>query len=206
MNPLTYALLAQKAYSVPAMIGEQDSAARAIFEETDDGLAFALPGTNNVACMLADLDFRVQPVTGLGGLHAGFWEAYLEIRQPLWDQVAKTNKPIITTGHSEGADLALIFGGYLCLFGRPPKAIFAFEPAHVSIDDTLATLFETNGVQVLITRKGNDLVPIVPRLFQSWRHPGPVTPIGKPLRPFDNIEDHAMDGVVEVYLQAAHQA
>ena len=197
MNPLTYALLAQKAYSAAPQIGQQDTAARAIFEETVDGLAFAFPGTNNVACFLADLDVNVKPIQGLGALHCGFWEAFLQIRQPLWDQAQGSGLPVIPCGHSEGAALALLFAGYLCLFGRPPAAVFAFEPPRVSIDDTLAKLFEANDVPILITRKGEDIVPIVPRILHDWQHPGTVTAIGKAILPIPNVQDHAIEGVIE---------
>lgn len=191
MNPLPYALLAQKAYNVPPQIGVESSSARAILETTEDGLTIAFPGTNNIACWLADLDVAVIQRAGLGGVHAGFLASLEEIENELLDYA-----PAVTTGHSEGADLALLYAAVLCLHGKPPKAVFAFEPARVSIDDTLAGLFLTHGVNLLITQNGEDVVPMVPRLIENWQHPGPLTRIGKASEPFPNVEDHLIENVI----------
>lgn len=195
LNPLTYALLAQEVYSAIPQIGDESSAARAIIESTTDGTAFAFPGTNNLACWLADLDAK--PIdTPIGGLHEGFNNAALSIRDAVEAKVAKVSQPIILCGHSEGAALALVLGGYLCLAGRTPRAIFAFEPPRVSIDPTLGTVLQQFGVQLFLTANGNDVVPMVPRILFPWQLPGPLTKIGKPALPFPNIADHEMARVV----------
>lgn len=197
MNPaLPYALLAQKAYQLPPHIGAEASAARAIIETMPDGLTVAFPGTNNIACWLADLDVALTYVRGLGRLHAGFWGAYASIEGPLMEQ-----SPKVTTGHSEGADLALLYGGALCLAGKPPKAIYAFEPARVSVDATLAKLFAQHGVKLLLTQNGEDVVPMVPRLLHAWQHPAELVKIGAASEPIPNIEDHLIENVIKA-LQA----
>ncbi|MDE1943551.1 MAG: lipase, partial [Betaproteobacteria bacterium] len=157
-----------------------------------DGLTVAFPGTNNVACWLADLDVALTTVRGMGRVHAGFWGAYASIEGPLMDQ-----SPEVTCGHSEGAALALLYGGALCLAGKPPKAVYAFEPPRVSIDGVLAKLFQRCGVQLLLTQNGEDVVPQIPRLLHTWQHPGELTRIGKAYEPFPNVEDHLIEHVIE---------
>lgn len=195
LNPLTYALLSQDAYTTKPQIGNPDSSARAIIESTIDGTAFAFPGTDNIACWLADLDCGVT-ATGLGRVHNGFNNAALSILPDIEAKLSTVPQPAILTGHSEGACLALLVGGYLCLAGKPPKAIFGFEPARVSIDDTLFDLFEKCGVMVYLTDQGNDIVPQIPRLLFSWRHPAHLVKIGAPSEPFANVTDHSIGLVV----------
>ena len=101
MTPQDYARLAQRAYLVQPQIGAESSAARAIVE----GDAVAFPGSNNVACWLADLDADVVQVDGFGALHHGFWKAFNTISAKLMALPA----PAVTVGHSEGAALAILF-------------------------------------------------------------------------------------------------
>ena len=79
MTPRDFALLAQEAYFAKPDIGKADSASRAIVRHTADGLVVAFPGTDNVACWLADLDIHQIPVEGAGNVHAGFWRAWQTI-------------------------------------------------------------------------------------------------------------------------------
>ncbi|WP_407059293.1 lipase family protein (plasmid) [Ralstonia syzygii subsp. celebesensis] len=189
MTPRDYAQLAQRAYLVQPQIGAESSAARAIME----GDAVAFPGTNNVACWLADLDARVMQVDGLGALHRGFWGALCSIRVALMALPA----PVVTVGHSEGAALAILFAAALCLAGRPPKAVYGFEPPRVSADGTLASVLNTHGVQVSLYRNGEDVVPLVPRLLHDWQHPAPLIKIGRPALPMPNVSDHAIGRVIQ---------
>jgi len=188
VTPRDYALLAQRAYSTPPAIGQEDGAARAIIE----GSAVAFPGTNNVACWLADLDAELEQIDGLGGLHAGFWRALCSIREAL----LALPTPAVTVGHSEGGALAILFAAALCLAGRPPREVYAFEPPRVSADSTLAALFEAHGVAVHIYRNGNDVVPLVPRVLHPWQHSATVYDIGAPSLPVPNVEDHFIERVI----------
>lgn len=187
-TPLDYALLAQRAYTMPPQIGVESGAARAIVE----GNAVAFPGTNNVACWLADLDIETVVVDGLGELHAGFWHALDSIREPLLALPPHT----VTVGHSEGAALAILFAAVLCQAGHAPTDVYGFEPPRVSIDDTLATLFVAHSVRLHLYRHGEDVVPLVPRLVHAWQHPAPLIPIGTPSLPVPNVEDHFIDRVI----------
>jgi len=191
MNALPYALIAQAAYSDPPDIGRADTAARAIKTVNADGLIVTFPGTSNLACWLADLDVSVVGVEGLGTLHEGFWNALGEIEADLL-----ALDPDVTCGHSEGGALAILYAAVLCLDGRPPKAVYAFEPPRVSVDNTLASLLTQHGVQLLLTQNGEDVVPLVPRLLHDWQHPGPLTRIGKASEPFPNVEDHLIENVI----------
>ncbi|KWO60436.1 lipase family protein [Burkholderia territorii] len=194
-TPLEYALLALRAYTSTPQIGVEANAARAIVE----GDVVAFPGTNNLACWLADLDIETIAVPGLGTLHAGFWRALCSIREPL----LALPPPAITVGHSEGAALAILFAAELCQAGHAPDAVYGFEPPRVSIDDTLATLFAAHGVQLHLYRHGEDVVPLVPRLLHSWQHPAPLIAIGTPSLPVPNVEDHFIERVIAALSQSA---
>lgn len=186
LDPLTYARLAEESYLAKPDIGIADSAARAIVRSTADGKAVICPGTNNIACWLADLD-ATPTETRLGGIHAGFNLGALAIYDAV-EQIA----PGALAGHSEGADLVLGLAGYLCVAGKPPKFVYAFEPARMCIDDTLAGILKNCGVQVFACRNGQDVVPLVPRVLFPWRMPAELVAIGQASEPFPNVADHAM--------------
>lgn len=189
MNALFYARVAQSAYSEPPDIGQEARSARAIKTVTSDGLTVAFPGTNNAECLLTDIDALTIKVVGLGELHRGFWEAYGEIATPLM-----TLSPKVVVGHSEGAALALIYAGQLCLAGKPPAFVYAFEPPRLTMDDILALLLDAHDVQALLTRNGNDVITQVP----SWmRQTERLTPIGTAAFPFDNVTDHLIENVIK---------
>ena len=189
MTPQDYARLAQRAYLVQPQIGAESSAARAIVE----GDAVAFPGSNNVACWLADLDADVVQVDGFGALHHGFWKAFNTISAKLMELPA----PAVTVGHSEGAALAILFAAQLCIAGRPPRAVYGFEPPRVSADGTLGSLLKAHGVQVNLYRNGQDVVPLVPRLLRAWQHPAPLIEIGRAAWPVPNVEDHKLVRVIQ---------
>jgi hypothetical protein len=189
VTPADYARLAARAYTEPPTIGLASSASRAVVFSPG---VVGFPGTDNLACWLADLDARAVDVPGMGRLHAGFWDAFQAISMPLLALSAVD----VTLGHSEGAALALLFGAQLCLAGRPPKAVYAFEPPRVSADGTIAALFAAHGVTLTLTQNGNDLVPAVPRLTEKWQHAAPLQKIGRAALPFPNVQDHYIDRVI----------
>jgi hypothetical protein len=102
----------------------------------------------------------------------------------------------VTLGHSEGAALAVLFAAELCLAGRPPKAVYAFEPPRVTADGAMAALFARCGVDLVLTQNGNDVVPDVPRLMEPWQHPAALQRIGRAALPFPNVDDHLIAHVV----------
>lgn len=189
MTPADYALLAARAYTERPTVGVPSSAARAI--DFGQGVV-GFPGTNNLACWLADLDALVVDVPGMGRLHAGFWRAFQSILDPL---MARTEVQVVL-GHSEGAALAILYAAQLCIAGKPPREVYAFEPPRVSACGTLAALFATHGVKLTLTQNGNDIVPDVPRLLEPWQHPAPLHQIGQAMIPFPNVQDHSIGRVV----------
>jgi len=195
MTPADYARLAARAYSTPPTIGSEDTAARAV--DFGQGV-IGFPGTNNLACWLADLDAGTTYVPGLGKLHSGFWCAFDMISAPL---MLRTDV-VVTLGHSEGAALAILYAAALCQAGKPPKAVYAFEPPRTSCDGTLAALFAAHGVTLYLTQNGEDIVPMVPRLLDAWQHPAPLHRIGHATLPCPNVEDHMIDRVVAALVAA----
>ena len=195
MTPAAAVQIAQAVYSAAPHIGDENTAARATRYPPD---ALAFPGSNNFACWLADLDAGAIPVAGLGRVHQGFWRAWCEIRQ----HVLALPYVATTIGHSEGAALAILAAADLCAAGRPPAAVYAFEPPRVSADGTIGALLAAHGVALHLYRNGNDVVPIVPRVLEPWQHPGPLTQVGVPSHPFPNVEDHLMQNVVRGVLAA----
>lgn len=197
MTPRDYALLAQAAYTAQPDVGAEDGSARVIFSATSDGLVASIPGTNNFECWRTDLDALMLSVPGLGTVHRGFYNAIVGI----WPMLKGCKAPDVLCGHSEGASLAGIYAGLLCLVGTPPKAIYGYEPAKVSVDSILADLLLKNNVQVYLTQKGHDLVPFLPveLYIERWQHYGKLTSIGTPLLPFPNVKDHLIENVIAAY-------
>jgi triacylglycerol lipase len=190
MTPRDYAALAQEAYTAPPDIGIADSASRAIVRTTADGLCVAFPGSNDLDCWLADLDAIPVSVPGMGDVHAGFWGAWSAIAPQVIAAIG--DKPVTLVGHSLGASLSLIAAAALTLAGKPPVAVWAFEPARVSYDLTIRNLLAK--VPLHLYRNGNDLVTNLP---PGGVHPGLLTHIGPALLPFVNAQDHLLPNVTK---------
>lgn len=204
---LDYALLSQRAYSQTPDIGVESSASRAILDTTPDGLCVAFPGSDNVACWIADLDAVVTDMLHLGRLHNGFGTTYLRMALALSDL-----RPIVITGHSLGGALALIYGAHLALMGHAPKMIYAYEPAMPSVDPIMRSILDAAGVQVTITHNGRDIVPCIHSLRGGWQMPGDVTELCQTSDPYPHIsddpiaciEDHLLPNVI-VSIRALNQ-
>ena len=189
MSPYDYALIAQEAYTADPDIGVEDTASRAIVRNTADGLCVAFPGTDNLACWIADLDARMVTIAGIGPVHQGFWNAWSAIAAQVMNIVGE--QPVTFAGHSLGAAIAILAGAAFTAAGKPPLAIYGFEPPRVSSDLTVRTLL-TN-VPVWLCRNGNDIVPDLP---PACYHAGVLNRIGKPLLPIPNVQDHMMTRVL----------
>lgn len=196
MNRLEAALLAQQCYTDTPTIGLENTASRAVVYP---GNVIAIPGSNNIACWLADLDIATTSTLALGRLHAGFWGSYSAIASELMDL-----SPEVIVGHSEGAAIALIYAAALCLMKRPPKQVFAFEPPRCTTDGTMREVFISVGLYPLLTHNGDDLVPCVPRVTADWQQPWGITELCSTKNPYPqisddwlaNIEDHLMTNVI----------
>ena len=196
MRDLFYGQLAQSAYTTTPTFGAEDSACRAISKITADGLTIGFVGTNDAASVLADIEADVVMVEGLGLLHHGFWRAYSTLRAKLL-----ALNPDVIYGHSEGGALALIYAADLCLHGKFPRAVYAFEPPRISADATIEDLFLDCITELLLTKNGDDPVPEVPRLLQDWQHPAPLTYIGQG-SVLEAIDDHLIENVIASLIQA----
>lgn len=190
MTPRDYALLAQEAYSAAPDIGKADSASRAIVRTTADGLCVAFPGTDNLDCWGADFDVVPVTVPGIGAVHQGFWGAWQAIAPSVIAAIG--DKPVTLVGHSLGASIAILAAASLTLAGKPPVAVFGYEPPRVSPDIGVRTLLAK--VPVHLYKNGLDLVPDVP---PGWQHAALLTHVGKPALPFPNVVDHAIARVIQ---------
>ena len=193
MTPRDYAILAQQAYSAVPSIGEPDSAARVVRNDTAEGLVLAIPGTDNLACIEADAEALVFDAGIYGKVHRGIWQAFAAIH----DAVAQL-APVALCGHSEGAAGAIYLAARLCMAGKPPKAVHAFEPPRTSVDDALARIFRRCGVALHIYHHGRDVVPMVPVPIpgQDWQHAGAVVQFGTPSAIWPNFADHDIGRVI----------
>lgn len=189
MTPRDFALLAQEAYTAAPDIGKADSASRAIMRHTAVGLCVAFPGTDNLPSWLADLDVLTINVPGVGDVHRGFWQAWEAIAAPVMAAIGA--QPVTLVGHSLGAALALMAAVSLTLVGRPPAAVYGFEPPRVSPAVSVRTLLAD--VPVTLYKNGNDVVPDVPL---GWNHAALLTHVGTPLLPIPNVEDHMIARVI----------
>ncbi|HDV6327425.1 TPA: alpha/beta fold hydrolase [Burkholderia cenocepacia] len=189
MTPRDYALLAQEAYSAKPDIGNADSASRAIVRQTAAGLVVAFPGTDNLDCVAADLDAHPIDVIGIGQVHHGFWKAWGTIAA---DVIAAIDgHPVTLVGHSLGAAIAIMAAAAMVVEGKPPAAVYGFEPPRVSTNGSVAALLSR--VPLSLYKNGNDIVPELPL---DWHHAGMIQQIGRPMFPFPNVTDHSIARVI----------
>lgn len=189
-SAIDFARWSSLAYSEVPIIGAENSAARIVEIHDDIGLVLAIPGTNNAECVKADIDALLLDANDCGMVHAGIWGAF----QHIVGQVIALDGVVALTGHSEGGAGAIMLGAVLCVIGKPPKAIYAFEPPHLSIDDKLQKLFEAHGVKVYIYHHGRDIIPMLPPpiVCENWQHCAPVIQFGGSALPIYNVTDHEM--------------
>ncbi|MEI7296572.1 lipase family protein [Paraburkholderia tropica] len=195
MTPRDFALLAEEAYSAKPDIGDPNSASRAIVRQTAAGLVVAFPGTDNADCWGADFDVVPVAVPGMGDVHRGFLEAWQAIATQVTAAIG--DQPVTFVGHSLGAAISLVAAASFTLAGKPPIAVYAFEPPRVSPNLTIRTLLSK--VPVHLYKNGNDIVPDVPF---GWNHAALLVHIGTPLLPLPNIRDHAIARVIQALAPA----
>ncbi|MBV8633314.1 MAG: lipase [Burkholderiaceae bacterium] len=193
MTPRDYAILAQRAYGAAPSIGSSDGAARLVKNDTALGLVLAIPGTDNLACIEADADVLVLDAGVYGGVHRGIWNAFAAVHEAV-QQAA----PVTLCGHSEGAAGAIYLAARLCMAGKPPKAVHAFEPPRTSVDGALAGILREHKVDLHIYHHGRDVVPMVPVPIpgQDWQHAGSVLQFGKASAIWPNFADHDIAAII----------
>jgi len=189
MTPRDFALLAQEAYTATPDIGKADSASRAIVRQTAAGLVVAFPGSDNIDCWGADFDLGPLSVPGVGNVHQGFWQSWQAIAADVIAAIGE--QPVTLVGHSLGAALAIMAAVSLTLAGKPPAAVYGFEPPRVSPDLSVRTLLTK--VPVHLYKNGNDVVPDLP---PDWNQAALLKHIGTPALPFPNVKDHMLARVI----------
>ncbi|GLQ96461.1 lipase family protein [Dyella mobilis] len=185
MTPRDYAILAQRSYQDAPTVGWPDSASRM---HVYDGV-HVFRGSDDVDSWLHDFDIDLIDVPGLGKLHAGFYTAWLAIR----DQCLALAPPKATAGHSLGGALTLICCAEWAL-RDVIVPVYAFEAPRLCADGVMAALLKAKNVPVFATRNGNDIVTQVPPLLTR---PGELTQIGHASAPFDNVTDHSIGRVIQ---------
>ncbi len=134
-------------------------------------------------------------MAGLGRVHEGIWTAWQEVAQGVMSLQGVQG----LVGHSEGAAIALLAAGALCLAGRPPLIVWAWEPPRVRCDGVLRELLAKHNVVVHVMHHGQDLVPDVPApvpWVMEWQHPAEVRGFGVAAYPFPNVADHLLPGIL----------
>ena len=117
-------------------------------------------------------DFRI--ARNAAGAHVGFVEA-LDI---MWDEIAAALRaqpaaPLLFTGHSLGASLALLCAGRaLAKFGLAPAAVYGFGMPRSGDAGFAARLNAAFGDRVYRLAHGEDMVPSVPPARLGFCHVG----------------------------------
>lgn len=145
-------------------------------------------GSDDIDAWLHDFDVTTVYVPGLGNVHRGFYNAVGAILPACLE----LPRPTAITGHSLGAAMAVLYAGVLAMLGTVVP-LYAFEPPRMCADDVLEGLLNRSGVPWYATRNGNDIVTDLPHLMTL---PGPLTHIGKPSEPIDNMQDHNIAAVI----------
>ena len=185
MQPVDYAVLAQRAYSDPPTVGQTDSASRM---HVYDGV-HVFRGTDNFGSLLADADVATTDVPGLGRVHAGFYKALAAILPAC----LALPRPVAIAGHSLGAAMAVLYAGVLASLGESVP-VYAFEPPRLAGDTTLASLLLAKRVPYFACRNGRDVITEIP---STLGHAGVLTEVGRAVLPFNNLGDHAIARVID---------
>ncbi|OOG61435.1 hypothetical protein B0E46_15775 [Rhodanobacter sp. B04] len=184
MKPVDFALLSARAYTDAPTIGQPDSASRMHLY----GNVHVFRGSDDIDSWLHNFDIELVDVPNLGKLHAGFWNAWQAIRL----ECLALPPPYAVAGHSLGAALAIICAAEWAV-RDVSVPVYAFEPPRLCGDEVMANLLLTVTVPFCATRNGRDLVTEVPLELTL---PGPLTLIGAPSMPVDNIVDHNINRVI----------
>lgn len=184
------AVLAEDSYAASPsgrVIDARDNI-RVVITEHDGDLVVVPRGTVIQSVDNWFIDFDAVPVyhVATGWVPRGFLGVALELIRLIAEPIA--GRRVIVAGHSLGGSVAIHLAALLAATGRPPILYAAFEPACTGTETLTAHLASVPGY---ICHFGNDPVPLLPPLY---RHPCPVTAIGRPA--FNPIACHSITGVV----------
>lgn len=140
--------------------------------------------------IIRDLDCLPRFRAGLGDVHHGFLSGVESVEAQILADTSDSG-PLVVTGHSLGAAMALIFGGLLCLIGHPPAAIVTLGSPRLGFATIEGLLKDIPGRDY---RHGEDPVTPLPPIFE---HPRPLTQLAwEGPAPLDPLEYHAAAGYV----------
>lgn len=187
-----YAQLAAQVYDDPPDFGGVQTAARA--KLYDGGRTLVFRGSDDVATWLRDFQAWTTRAGNLGELHAGIYDAWEEVAGAILSLTR--SPPEVIVGHSEGAGLAQVCCAALIQAGRPPTALYAFEPPRIAGDATVRGLIKGAGTMSFCTRHGLDPVPTVPPWLATAM---PLSSIGQVVEGKDPIWYHLMVNIIPLF-------
>lgn len=188
------AALAAEAYINTAPAYQAPNNVCATATEEDGALIIACRGTVFTDLRNWGVDFKwfLRLRSPYGLVHSGFWAAATDLWALMRDRVLAHKGEVYFTGHSLGASLSLCLAA-MAAEEKVYSTVLALAPAKVG-----GYLFRRSlrGVQTILVRRANDVVPLVPSLLWFFMQPGKLVHV----RPLDIMElaaAHSCAGYVE---------
>lgn len=172
--------------------------------QTEEYILFAFRGTKELVDWATNLNAeRVPFPEGVGMVHAGFYKAFLSVKD-IVDEVVlgmKLDKPIIISGHSLGGAITNLVAAYLRKLGHSKIMTYTFGSPLVGDADFA---YQFSKVQPIISYRfvhNEDLVPMIPPPHSHLRInllmlalseplfiiPATYDPFGKPFSHFGKL-------------------
>jgi len=144
---------------------------RGIIARRNDATVVAFAGTDPAVWDNMLTNIKVLPASDIG-THRGFARAL----EPVWDEVREvvvaSAQPVIFTGHSLGAALAVLAALRAAELGHAPLAVYTFGSPRVGGIDFAARYDERLGEVTYRLVHGDDIVATVPMSQLGFRHVG----------------------------------
>ncbi len=156
----------------------------ACLKQIDDTLTISIPGTENLANVMTDIDIERFDHPVLGSLHAGFWRPIQGMGEALLPKL-KEAKKISIAGHSEGAARAALLAAWCYLNGIQVDQLSLYacpRPGFLK----LSIILQSHVENALSFHNGIDPVPSVP-LF-PYNDPLPKIRLGMAPGGLDDID------------------
>lgn len=184
-NARELALYARMAYDEPPTIRSEETDTNILIRNAGDYIVIAPRGTKDLANFITDAKaWRTR--TPLGGIHAGFYEAFESVREQLlsWMTLAYSVKPklsVLIGAHSLGASLGMLIAK--CLrdavfnvhsvygFGCPRPADKIFRDAY-NATPMPGSPFDCLGDATFALIDDCDAVARMPGWLAGYRRPG----------------------------------
>lgn len=137
-----------------------------------DHLHLAFRGTESTNPTDWAKDARFKPVPGeLGAkVHSGFRSALDEVWGDVIPVITETNQPVLVTGHSLGAALAVLAAARLSEAGLPVAGVYTFGQPRTGLGAFTSAYNGRLGNVTFRFVNHIDLVTRVPLLIQRYRH------------------------------------